>query len=95
VRTHQIEHYAKSQDSLAWKLTEICSFLEIPFIDVLACIFAGQNSPNRTLCQKAGLSSLKIGGDMLIFKNPVYPHFGENWDEISRDLHFYCSELTK
>jgi hypothetical protein len=95
LRTHQIEHYAKNQDSLAWKLTEIYSFLEIPFIHVLArirtrvrttCIFTAQNSPNRTLCQKPGLSSLKIDRDILIYLNPVYSRFGENWDEIWRDM---------
>jgi hypothetical protein len=86
----------KNQDSVAWKLTEICSFLEIPFIHILArtatrfhenCIFAAQNSQNWTLCKKTGLSSLKIDWDILISWNPVYPRFGENWDEISRDLH--------
>jgi hypothetical protein len=25
---------------------------------------------------------------MLISLNPVYPRFGENWDDISQDLHF-------
>jgi hypothetical protein len=101
---HQIEHYAKNQDSLVWKLTEICSFLEIPFIHVLQrtgtrfrenSIFTAQNSPHRTLCKTPGLSSLKIDRDMHISWNLVYPRFAENWDEIWRDLHICCTEFTK